>query len=173
MNGRTDGCLAPSAVSELKSSSACLQQSGRAQMGCAANVWTACKTKGCAEHALSEDPLLAEQCCVTAAGDGGALCSHDSLQIPLTDEVPNGVKVSECITLNLHPSLSLTLCFSFFYAHSLRLLIYPPSLPMKAVLSSHLTWPAFGLISQERNDILAQQRVNVKVYSAVSDLPDG
>lgn len=62
MNGWTDGCLAPSAVSELKSSSACLQQSGRAQMGCAANVWTGCKTKGCAEHALSEDPLLAEQC---------------------------------------------------------------------------------------------------------------
>lgn len=75
------------------------------------------------------------------------------------------------------PSLPLSnalfLLLLLFYAHSLRLLIHPPSLPLKAVLSSHLTWPAFGLISQERNDILAQQRVNVKVYSAVSDLPDG
>lgn len=100
----TDGCLAPSAVSKLKWWSACLQQDGAAHTGCVENVWTVCKTKACAEHALTEERVTA------AAG----LCSHDSLQIPLTDQVPNGVKVSECITLNLHPSLSVTLCFSFF-----------------------------------------------------------
>lgn len=104
MNGWTDGCLAPSAVSKLKWWSGCLQRDGAAHTGCVENVWTVCKTKACAEHALTEER-------VTAAAE---LCSHDSLQIPLTDRVPNGVKVSECIALNLHPSLSVTLCFSFF-----------------------------------------------------------
>lgn len=130
MNGWTDGCLAPTAVSTLKWWSACLQQDGAAHTGCVENVWTVCKTKAWAERALSEE-------CVTA----GELCSHDSLQIPLTDEVPNGVKVSECITLQLHPSLSLTL-FLLLLLHmdSLRLLIHPPSLPLKTPLSLHLMW---------------------------------
>lgn len=84
--------LVLSIVSELKSSSACLQWSGGTQMSCAENVWTGCKTKGCAAHALSKDAFVlrwskytslypvAEQC-VTAAGVGGA---WGSLQ-------PNGV----------------------------------------------------------------------------------
>lgn len=74
----------------------------------------------------------------------GVLCSQtgltrrDSLQIPFTDEVPNGVKVSECITLNPHRPFSLT---PFFFPRSLRLLIRPPSLPLNAPLSSQIHGP--------------------------------
>lgn len=53
----TDGwmCLVLSVASKFKSLSACLQQSGGTQMSCAGNVWTRCKTKDCAAHALKED----------------------------------------------------------------------------------------------------------------------
>lgn len=53
MDGWMD--LVLSAVSEPKSCSACLQQSDGTQMGCAGNVWTACKTKGRAAHAPTKD----------------------------------------------------------------------------------------------------------------------
>lgn len=32
----------------------CLQQSGGTQMSCLGNVWTTCKTKGCAGHAVGK-----------------------------------------------------------------------------------------------------------------------
>lgn len=99
-----------SAASQLKSSSGCLRQSGGTQMACAGNVWTTCKTKGrvlgedvfCLDHLPNPAvaPLLAGRCLSSLQP------KHcDSLQIPFTDEVPNGVKVIECITLNLHPPL--------------------------------------------------------------------
>lgn len=89
----------------------------------------------------------------------GLLCSqmqlihHDSLQIPFTDEVPNGVKVSECITLNLCPSLLLTplvscplpLAVPWGYRSALPSLCLQPN---KTILISD-TWPTFGLISRE------------------------
>ena len=82
-----------------------------------------------------------------AAAVGGFLCGterltrHDSLQIPLTDEVPNGVKVSECVAVSLHPS---PLCNSqfplllLFLTRSLRLSIHPSSLPLDAPPSSQI-----------------------------------
>lgn len=111
-NGWKDGCRGLSAVSQPKSSFVCLQQSSGSQMGCAGNVWTGFKTKGCEEHALSNDPPLAEQpvSLLLAMVD-----SCDGLQIPITDEIPNEVKVSECIAFNLHPSLRPMPCSSSFF----------------------------------------------------------
>lgn len=96
-----------------------------------------------------------------AAGVGGFLCGtkrltrHDSLQIPLTDEVPNGVKVSECIAVSLHPS---PLCNSLFplllfLTRSLRLSIRPSSFTTGRTALISDTSHASGLISREWNDI--------------------
>lgn len=65
-----------------------------------------------------------------------------------TDEAPNGVKVSECITLNLHPSCSLTPLL----VQSLPLLP-PPLVPsgyrsvLRSPRCSHLTYVASSLAS--------------------------
>lgn len=82
-------------------------------------------------------PALAAQC-VTAAG--WVHCSqtgsthHDSLQIPFTNEVPHGVKVS--LSVNPHSSLCNTLFPLLpFLNRFLRLLIHPLFLALNASLS--------------------------------------
>lgn len=136
MNGRTDGCLAPSAVSKLKWWCACLQQNGAALTGCVENVWTVCKTKACAERALT----------------GACNCCCWSLQPWQPPDTFNrwGPKWSKGQWMHHTPSPSLPLCNTLFrllllfYINSLRLLIHPPSLPLKALLSLHLMaciWP--------------------------------
>lgn len=153
MNEWTDGCLVPTAASQLKSSSGCLQQSSGAKMGCEWNVWTACKREGCTEHALSQHPRLAERSAsspaVTAEPWAAVTASRYLLQMSSQME---RVEVSERITLHLHSSHSPTPRVSFLILFTrFPQDIDPLSVP-SAQHSSHLTRLPLDPTSPEWND---------------------
>lgn len=148
-----------------------LRRGAGTQTSCEGNVWTGCKTKRCAQdHAPGEDPFCLDQpsgrvsvscggsaagrtVCVSAAVGGGVLSPakwgltrRDGLQTPFTDQAPSGIKVSECITLNMQLCSRSDSPFRLLFSSSGPL---PPVGPQKGIFSPQIRGLFFGFISRE------------------------